>query len=307
MLKEAIGEAASVEEATELAVQQLGAPADADVKLDVIAMPKKKIMGLFGGSLAKVKASYDDGKASNTPAPAKKETKAQKSTKPTKTENPAPKKAEKAEYESKQEKKANESTQVKRTEPVSESVIKEATDYLSTILDGFMVEGAQISAKQEDDTLFFEIKCDDYGIIIGRRGETLDALQYLVSLIVNKSTDGYKRVTINVGDYREKREDTLRHVANKNANHVLRTGRRVVLEPMNPYERRIIHTTVQEIEGVTSRSVGSNGDRKVVIELADGYKPTRERNDKRRQPARQSTEIAKKLDKGDKPKFGKIE
>lgn len=304
MIKEAIGEAASVEEATKIAIDLLAAPADADVKLDVIALPQKKFLGIFGGSKAKVKASYDDGKAEPVKKAPEKAPKAEKKKKEKEKKAVKEPKKDKAEKKAKTE----EAESKKPAELLSDEIVKEASDYLSTVLEGLKVEGAKISSKQEDDTLFLEIECDDYGIIIGRRGETLDALQYLVSLIVNKNTDGYKRVTINVGNYREKREETLRHVASKNAAHVLRSGRRVVLEPMNPYERRIIHTTVQEIEGVTSRSVGSNGDRKVIIELAEGFKPTRERYDRRRSSKpRQPSDPVKKLDKSEKPKFGKIE
>lgn len=91
--------------------------------------------------------------------------------------------------------------------------------------------------------------------------------------MLNRGGDGYKRVSINVGNYREKRENTLRALARNNAAKVRKYGRNVVLDPMNPYERRIIHTTVQEIEGVASHSVGSDNERKVVITLAEGVKP----------------------------------
>ena len=111
-------------------------------------------------------------------------------------------------------------------------------------------------------------------MIIGRRGETLDAIQYLVSLVANRNEGEYTRVSINVGNYRQKREETLRSLAKRNAARVLKNGRNVVLEPMNPYERRIIHTAVQEVEGVVSHSIGSDSDRRVVIALAEGVKPT---------------------------------
>ena len=91
---------------------------------------------------------------------------------------------------------------------------------------------------------------------------------------MNKGKENYKRVSINIGNYREKRAETLRELAKRNAAKVLRNGRNAVLDPMNPYERRIIHTTIQEIEGVESHSVGSDSERKVVITLAEGVKPT---------------------------------
>ena len=106
---------------------------------------------------------------------------------------------------------------------------------------------------------------DTLGILIGRRGETLDALQYLTSLKVNRGRDTYTRVTLDTENYRAKREDTLIRLANRMANRALRTGRKVSLEPMNPYERRIIHFALQQNEGVTTHSEGDEPNRHVVI------------------------------------------
>ncbi len=108
---------------------------------------------------------------------------------------------------------------------------------------------------------------DTLGILIGRRGETLDAVQYLTSLKVNRGREGYTRVTLDTENYRAKREDTLIRLANRMANRALRTGRRVSLEPMNPYERRIIHYALQQTEGVTTHSEGEEPNRHVVITL----------------------------------------
>ena len=157
-----------------------------------------------------------------------------------------------------------------------------------------------------------DLDCDDYGIVIGHRGETLDSIQYLLSLVIKKSAMEYVRVVINVGNYREKRQETLRNLAKKNAEYVLRTGRRHTFEPMNPYERRIIHTAIQEIDGVESRSVGYNQDRKVVIEPVGGVK--RSGGSYRRGNGGRNTAVTKapknhtpKADRADLPKFGKIE
>ena len=109
------------------------------------------------------------------------------------------------------------------------------------------------------------INGDTLGILIGRRGETLDALQYLTSLKVNRGKDTYTRVTLDTENYRAKREDTLIRLANRMANRALRTGRKVSLEPMNPYERRIIHFALQQNEGVTTHSEGDEPNRHVVI------------------------------------------
>jgi len=108
---------------------------------------------------------------------------------------------------------------------------------------------------------------DTLGILIGRRGETLDAVQYLTSLKVNRGREEYTRVTLDTEHYRAKREDTLIRLANRMANRAVRTGRRVSLEPMNPYERRIIHFALQQHEGVTTHSEGDEPNRHVVITL----------------------------------------
>lgn len=119
----------------------------------------------------------------------------------------------------------------------------------------------------EPDTIAIHMIGDTLGILIGRRGETLDALQYLTSLQVNKGQDEYIRVTVDSENYRAKREDSLRRLALRMANRAQKTGRRVVLEPMNPYERRVLHTTLQNHPAVTTHSEGEEPNRHVVITL----------------------------------------
>ncbi len=156
-----------------------------------------------------------------------------------------------------------------------ESDFAKAEDYIKTILNGIGIKDAEIETTVEGEDVRIEIICgDDYGTVIGRRGETLDAIQYLTRLIINKGSEEYKRVSINVGNYREKREQTLRELAKRTAGKVKKYGRSLSLDPMNPYERRIIHTTIQEIEGVSSHSVGSESNRRVIVTLAEGFKPT---------------------------------
>lgn len=306
MIKEFIGTGKTIEEATQNAKLQLNAPETADVNVEIITMPeKKKFFGLIGGCDAKVKVSYDDGRkekknvAPKAAAP-KREKKASTSAK-SYDEKPAtkPKEAPKAE---------------KPEEKISEKDIDldYACAYLKSMIEGLKVEDAKISAQIVDGTVEMTVECDDYGIIIGRRGETLDSLQYLTSLAIKNVTNKYVRVSLNVGDYRAKREETLKALATKNANYVARSGRRYTFEPMNPYERRIIHTAVQEVEGVTSRSVGNGMDRRVVIEPEGGVKKPY-RNDRRggRRPAPSTATVdpnrEKKVDRADMPKFGKIE
>ena len=126
-----------------------------------------------------------------------------------------------------------------------------------TVSVGTDAEG-NVYGRMEGDTL---------GILIGRRGETLDALQYLTSLKINRGQETYTRVTLDTEDYRSRREETLIRLANRMANRAVRTNRRVSLEPMNPYERRIIHSALQGNEAVDTHSEGDEPNRHVVITI----------------------------------------
>ncbi len=129
---------------------------------------------------------------------------------------------------------------------------------------------ADISSREDEDAIYIQVHGMDSGIIIGRRGETLDALQYLVSLVVNKDLPEYRRVVLDVENYREKRKEALVRLANKLADKVRTSRKSVTLEPMNPYERRIIHSTLQENKFVRTYSVGNEPNRKVVINIKQG-------------------------------------
>ena len=153
--------------------------------------------------------------------------------------------------------------------------------YLKAIIEGMGISEYTVDRTEDGKDIIYNINCEeDYGILIGRRGETLDAIQYLVRLAskkIGEEADG-ARISVNVGNYREKRSENLRALAAKHAKTVLKYGRNIALEPMNPYERRIIHTAIQEIEGVTSHSVGYDSERKVIISLEEGVKPTHASN-----------------------------
>lgn len=128
--------------------------------------------------------------------------------------------------------------------------------------------GLDVSVKvfTNGETVYADIEGPDSGTIIGKRGQTLDAIQYLTSLVVNKDKEGYTRVVIDAEGYRQKREQTLDKLANRLADKVCRSSRSIRLEPMNPYERKIIHTALQDRAGVTTRSEGEEPYRRVVIE-----------------------------------------
>ncbi len=265
MLKEAIGTGSTIDAAKEAALAELNAPVEAEIKFETLEFPSKKVLGLFGGSPAKVKVSYEapdvaQPKQKDTGAAAKKV-----------TENTKPAKANTAKKPEQSEKA---SAKAKGTPEGFAVCNSEAEAYISAILKGMGLSEIKVSSKADDESVSFEIECgDNYGSIIGRRGETLDAIQYLTRLVVNKNGGSdYKRVSINIGNYREKREQTLQELAKKYSEKVKKYGRNFTLDPMNPYERRVIHTTVQDIEGVSSHSVGDDANRRVIITPNDEYK-----------------------------------
>ncbi len=275
MIKEAIGTGNTVDEAKAAAMLELGLSDYDDFTVEVLQTPTKKILGLFGGNPAKVKISV----SVPDPKPEKKQIKNEKVEKKQekKPEKRQEKKVEKKPEPKKQEEKAPVKEEVKAEVKTEEPVLTETNlygktaEYIKTIVTSLGMTECTITEKSNDEEISFELDCgDDYGIIIGKRGETLDAIQYLARMVANKGNSSYKRVSINVGNYRAKREETLRILARKTATKAVRQGRNISLEPMNPYERRIIHTAVQEVEGATSHSVGSNLDRRVVITPVEG-------------------------------------
>jgi len=128
---------------------------------------------------------------------------------------------------------------------------------------------------EEEDTLEIELKGDDMGVLIGKRGQTLDSLQYLTSLVANKGSEKYIRVKMDTENYRKRRKTTLENLAKNIAYKVKRTRKSVTLEPMNPYERRIIHSALQNDKFVCTHSEGEEPYRKVVITLKDDVKDNR--------------------------------
>lgn len=154
--------------------------------------------------------------------------------------------------------------------PVSESGMRQAeklaTDFITGLLEKMGVEGEVKTLPQvECDQLRLEISGPDMGPIIGRRGDTLDAIQYLGSLILNNALDEHVRLSVNTENYREKRAESLERLARKMAMKVVKSHRSMTLEPMNPYERRIIHAALQDFNGVTTYSTGTEPGRRVVI------------------------------------------
>lgn len=293
MIIEKTGTGATIEEAFEEAKRLLDAPEDAELHQEILEYPKKK---LFSRVPAKIKVWYEipDAPApkaepvakATAPAPKaepKKAAFAEKRTSPAAKKAPAEKKAAPvAKTSAPVEDKTVETESAAPAEtrvPYEIAESDRTAQLLKLIIKGMGIEEYELSGEKVEETgeIIYNVSCGDAdGALIGRRGETLDSIQYILRLALNKGIDDdkHRKVSVNVGNYREKRNDNLRALAAKNARQVLKYGRNAVLEPMNPYERRIIHTAIQGIEGVTSHSVGSDGNRKVVISLEEGVQPT---------------------------------
>ena len=161
---------------------------------------------------------------------------------------------------------------LKSIEEENEEILATAREFISKILDTLELENI-VEMELDDNTLNINVNGDEnrLGILIGKRGVTLDSIQYILNLLVNKKSSRYIRVNLDSSGYREKRKETLINLANKMANKVTKTGRSVKLEPMNSYERKIIHTALQDYEGVLTHSEGKDPFRKVVIQKERKY------------------------------------
>ncbi len=151
---------------------------------------------------------------------------------------------------------------------IKNSVADNAKEFLKEVFDAMnMVVVIDVKYDEENRNIDIELSGDEMGVLIGKRGQTLDSLQYLVSLVVNKDEDEYIRVKVDTEDYRKRRKETLENLAKNIAYKVKRTKRPVSLEPMNPYERRIIHSALQNDKYVTTHSEGEEPFRRVVVTL----------------------------------------
>ena len=204
------------------------------------------------------------------------DTKEEKEPKKPKKENKEPKKTtqKSGKKEIKKEQK-KEAKPEEKTEPrhetelakVEDATIKECETFLQNVLQAMHMEVELCSKVDEEGALSIEMKGDNMGILIGKRGQTLDSLQYLTNRVANKMQAGYVRVKLDTEDYRERRKETLENLARNIAHKVKRTRKPVTLEPMNPYERRIIHSALQGDKNVTTHSEGEEPYRRVVVTL----------------------------------------
>ena len=169
--------------------------------------------------------------------------------------------------------------------PTTEAELKAAVSFVETLIKNLEIEVEATVGTDEENAGCITIDGKDASVLIGHHGETLDALQYLANLAANRAEgkDDHERITVDVAGYRARREEKLRELARRQAEKVQKYGRSVMLEPMNPYERRIIHAEIQNIEGVSTNSIGSDSNRKVVIFLTEkGMGRLPRPNDRRR-------------------------
>lgn len=253
-----------IEEAVKLALIDLKLSRD-EVEVIVLEQPSKGFFGI-GSKLAKVRVvpkKEEEVIPQPQPEPVVEEVKeeAPAETKPEHRKNETRKKRDR--------KRKEKRTPIIPKEPEENLVALEehaALDFLKEITEKMGLQ-LNITAKAGEESLYVDINGKDSGTVIGKRGQTLDAIQYLTSLVVNKDEEKYTRVVVDAENYREKRERTLEQLANRLADKVVRTKRSVRLEPMNPYERKVIHATLQSNPNVTTKSEGEEPYRRVIIEL----------------------------------------
>ena len=284
----------TIDLAIEAALNQLGLDRSS-VSVQILQKEKAGFLG-FGAQLAKVQVTYEVadpepapqavksalGSASRSkPRPAAAPVKKPEAPKAEAPKAEAPRKeAPKAETPKKEAPKAEKPVKQPRPEPKTEtpkepkvfapaeagSVEEKIEQFLKGLLEHMGSEAVPHAVKGEDNTYRVELVGKDLGYLIGRRGDTLDAIQHLCNYSINRDVEGHVRINVDAEDYRAKREDSLRKYARKKAQQVLKARRRTTLEPMNAYERHVIHATLQEVDNITTYSTGTEPNRRVVVE-----------------------------------------
>ena len=267
--------AKDVDSAVKLALEDLQLGID-EVDVTVLEEPSRGFFGI-GQKLALVKV--EKKKEAKEPPKETKKPEVKKEKKPEKPQAALEEKPKAAKAETPKRKKERAPRRAEREmqdlEPVIEKIPEDelidvqdhaALKFLEEVTKEMGLD-LDIKAKAGKETLYIDIQGKDSGTVIGKRGQTLDAIQYLTSLVVNKEQSGYTRVVIDAENYRVKREKTLELLAIRLAKKVGKTKRSIKLEPMNPYERKVIHATLQNHPYVTTRSEGQDPYRRVIIEL----------------------------------------
>ena len=267
--------AKTVDDAITEALIQLGVTSD-KLEYEVIEKGSAGFLGI-GMKQAVIEARRKPEEAAEEPditvdfsIDEKKDTKKEKKDVKEQTEVPKEVVKEKVEERNNSEIEVTEKASMKReivTVRVTEEAKSAVEGFLADTLKAMGMEVELTSVIEEDGSLTVDMKGENMGILIGKRGQTLDSLQYLVNRVANKHQDGYVRVKLDTENYRARREETLKHLAKNIAHKVKRNRRPVALEPMNPYERRIIHSALQSDPYVTTHSEGEEPYRKVVVTL----------------------------------------
>ena len=230
-----------MEEATKIALEDLNANLE-EVKIEVVSPGKSGILGL-GGEPAIINVSYDD--------------------------KSKPKKATKSKPKAKDSKKSEKNI-ARELDDIDEETEKLAIDIVNYLLSSLKVEVKTFFRDKDDfDTksLYFEIEGDDSGLIIGRKGETLRSFEFLISFIIKRQLDKRVRVILDVEGYQERRRSNLVSIAESNAKKVIKYGKSIKMDPMSPFDRRIIHLALEKDKKVITESQGSGSRRQVVIKL----------------------------------------
>ena len=269
----------NMEIATQNAMEQLGLDRDS-IQVELVSREKPGFFGI-GASPCIIKVTYEVpdpveapksalGSASRS-KPKKKPEAPKEEVKPEpKPEAPKeePKPQPKAEPKKVQEPKAPKAPKEPKVYAPAEagSVEEKIEQFIKGLLEHMGSQAVPHAAKADENTYNVELVGEDLGYLIGRRGDTLDAIQHLSNYSINRGVEGHVRINVDAEAYREKREDSLRRYAQKKAQQVLKAHRRTTLEPMNAYERHVIHAALQDTDRITTYSVGSEPNRRVVIE-----------------------------------------
>ncbi|MCX7615142.1 MAG: KH domain-containing protein [Clostridiales bacterium] len=265
--------------AIEAALKKINKDRD-DVTVEILEKPRSGFLGI-GASPARVAVSYYEKeeivKPQQQPKPVQHiQTQPQQKIQPKAPQIQQPKPAVTAPV-------ANTANQAPKIQPAQEKkqttyypATSEASQRAKEFVEGLLKHygiTAEIDVKEDNEyNIAMELRGDYMGVIIGRRGDTLDAIQYLCSLVVNRKEDKHYRIILDTENYRAKREESLERLAKKIAGKVLKYKKSMTLEPMNPYERRIIHSALQDFRGITTYSTGNEPNRRIVVTLAGSQK-----------------------------------
>ena len=273
MIKTLEKSARTVDAAIEEALKELGLSRD-DVSVEILEMGKTGFLGI-GAVPARVSVSYEVP----DPAPVKPAPQKQEKPAPAKIEKPAVKPEKPALQKQEKKPRAEKPAPAPAAEKPAPAVVDENADYaairgfLTGLLERMGVSADMEISPRDNGGVNVNLTGPAMGAIIGRRGETLDAIQHLTNYVVNKDSDKHLHISVDAEAYRSKREESLTRLAEKMAEKAIKYKRSMALEPMNSYERHVIHTALQNYEGVTTNSTGVEPNRRVVVSYVKPEKP----------------------------------